>query len=99
MRGSHVSRRGKVRLVILKVSLTEEILYYSVNHLMTFSALADRQINPDDVDGDEEVRPEFLCPYCYEEFDVTALCSHLEDEHCFEFKAAVSMTLFKQSDP
>ena len=54
--------------------------------------IADRhQINLDDVDGDEDLRPEFSCPYCYEEFDVTALCSHLEDEHCFESKAAISL--------
>lgn len=53
--------------------------------------LADRQINLDDVDGDEDLRAEFSCPYCYEEFDITALCSHLEEEHCFESRAAVSI--------
>jgi len=42
------------------------------------------------VDGDEDVRSDFSCPYCYEDFDLTSLCSHLEDEHCFEFKPAVS---------
>jgi hypothetical protein len=58
--------------------------------LQPSQSLLDRhQINLDDVDGDEDLRPEFSCPYCYEEFDVTALCSHLEDEHCFESKAAM----------
>jgi hypothetical protein len=42
------------------------------------------------VDGDEDLRAEFSCPYCYEEFDISALCSHLEEEHCFESRAAVS---------
>jgi len=42
------------------------------------------------VDGDEDVRPDFSCPYCYEDFDITSLCAHLEDEHCFESKPAVS---------
>ena len=42
------------------------------------------------MDGDEELRVEFACPYCLEEFDVSTLCSHLEDEHCFESKVAVS---------
>jgi hypothetical protein len=41
------------------------------------------------VDGDEDVRSDFSCPYCYEDFDLTSLCSHLEDEHCFEFKPAI----------
>lgn len=45
------------------------------------------------MDGDEDLRAEFSCPYCYEEFDITALCSHLEEEHCFESRAAVSLFL------
>jgi hypothetical protein len=50
---------------------------------------ADRHVNLDDVDGDEDVRPDFSCPYCYEDFDITSLCAHLEDEHCFESKPAI----------
>jgi hypothetical protein len=51
---------------------------------------ADQLINLDDVDGDEDMRPEFSCPYCDEDFDIMSLCSHLENEHCFESKPAVS---------
>jgi hypothetical protein len=54
---------------------------------------ADQLINLDDVDGDEDMRPEFSCPYCDEDFDITSLCSHLENEHCFESKPAVSFSL------
>ncbi|XP_008798249.2 protein DEHYDRATION-INDUCED 19-like [Phoenix dactylifera] len=43
----------------------------------------------DDVEMEEEVRLDFPCPYCYEDHDITSLCSHLEDEHAFESKAAV----------
>ena len=38
----------------------------------------------DDFDVEEEVRPDFSCPYCYEDFDIGSLCSHLEDEHSCE---------------
>ncbi|KAK7369063.1 hypothetical protein VNO80_11097 [Phaseolus coccineus] len=38
----------------------------------------------DDFDVEEEVRPDFPCPYCYEDFDIASLCSHLEDEHSCE---------------
>jgi len=57
--------------------------------LQPSQSLLDRQINLDDVDGDEDLRAEFSCPYCYEEFDISALCSHLEEEHCFESRAAM----------
>eukprot|EP00178_Gracilaria_changii_P019550 TRINITY_DN56637_c0_g1_i1.p1 TRINITY_DN56637_c0_g1~~TRINITY_DN56637_c0_g1_i1.p1 ORF type:complete len:232 (+),score=25.08 TRINITY_DN56637_c0_g1_i1:222-917(+) len=43
----------------------------------------------DDFEMEEEVRLDFSCPYCYEDHDITSLCSHLEDEHAFESKAAV----------
>uniref|UniRef100_A0A0E0PR75 Drought induced 19 protein type zinc-binding domain-containing protein n=1 Tax=Oryza rufipogon TaxID=4529 RepID=A0A0E0PR75_ORYRU len=42
----------------------------------------------EEVDMDEEVRPEFACPYCYEDHDVVSLCAHLEEEHPFEPHAA-----------
>ncbi|MBA0739765.1 hypothetical protein Gogos_013002, partial [Gossypium gossypioides] len=35
---------------------------------------------------DDEVRPDFPCPYCYEDFDIASLCSHLEDDHPCESK-------------
>uniref|UniRef100_A0A2P2JG08 Protein DEHYDRATION-INDUCED 19 homolog 4-like n=1 Tax=Rhizophora mucronata TaxID=61149 RepID=A0A2P2JG08_RHIMU len=36
-----------------------------------------------------EVRPDFPCPYCYEDFDTASLCAHLEDEHSCESKPTV----------
>ncbi|PIM96962.1 hypothetical protein CDL12_30578 [Handroanthus impetiginosus] len=47
----------------------------------------------DDFEVEEEARPDYPCPYCYEEFDIASLCSHLEDEHSSESKATVSFFL------
>lgn len=35
------------------------------------------------------MRADFTCPFCYEDFDITLLCYHLEDEHCLETKNVV----------
>ncbi|ESW31357.1 hypothetical protein PHAVU_002G231900 [Phaseolus vulgaris] len=43
----------------------------------------------DDFDVEEEVRPDFPCPYCYEDFDIASLCSHLEDEHSCESRVTI----------
>lgn len=43
----------------------------------------------EDVEVEEEIRPDFPCPYCYDEFDIGSLCSHLEEEHSGETKATV----------
>ncbi|KAL2244432.1 UNVERIFIED_CONTAM: Protein DEHYDRATION-INDUCED 19 [Sesamum indicum] len=58
------------------------------NHHHFSNSQLDR-INLDDFEIEEEVRPDYPCPYCYEEFDVASLCSHLEDEHSCESKAIV----------
>eukprot|EP00268_Persea_americana_P050314 TRINITY_DN545_c0_g1_i2.p1 TRINITY_DN545_c0_g1~~TRINITY_DN545_c0_g1_i2.p1 ORF type:complete len:231 (+),score=29.43 TRINITY_DN545_c0_g1_i2:307-999(+) len=59
---------------------------YSLQHHQ--SSQLDR-LSMDDFEMEEEVRPDFPCPYCYEEYDIASLCSHLEDEHSFESKVAV----------
>ncbi|XP_010260315.1 PREDICTED: protein DEHYDRATION-INDUCED 19-like [Nelumbo nucifera] len=43
----------------------------------------------DDFEVEEEVRPDFPCPFCYEDYDIASLCSHIEDEHPFESKVTV----------
>ncbi|XP_020700012.1 protein DEHYDRATION-INDUCED 19 [Dendrobium catenatum] len=52
------------------------------------SSQSDR-LDFDEYEVEEEVRPDFPCPYCYEDHDIISLCSHLEDEHPFESKVAV----------
>lgn len=48
----------------------------------------------DDFDVEEEVRPDYPCPYCYEDFDIASLCSHLEDEHSCESRVTVRGLFF-----
>ncbi|XP_058100564.1 protein DEHYDRATION-INDUCED 19-like [Magnolia sinica] len=43
----------------------------------------------DDFEVEEEARPDLPCPYCYEDYDIASLCSHLEEEHPSESKATV----------
>ncbi|KAG0499190.1 hypothetical protein HPP92_003881 [Vanilla planifolia] len=47
------------------------------------------RLGVDEFEVEEDVRADLPCPYCYEDHDITSLCSHLEDEHPFESKAAI----------
>ncbi|KAL3641907.1 hypothetical protein CASFOL_012722 [Castilleja foliolosa] len=40
--------------------------------------------NGEEFGGNEEHRPEFLCPFCAEEFDVVGMCCHIDEEHSDE---------------
>jgi hypothetical protein len=43
----------------------------------------------DEMDGDDDVREEFACPFCAEYFDIIGLCCHIDDEHPMETKNGV----------
>lgn len=43
----------------------------------------------EEYDGEEESRPEFLCPFCAEDFDIVGLCCHIDEEHSIEAKNGI----------
>ncbi|TMW88690.1 hypothetical protein EJD97_018232 [Solanum chilense] len=43
----------------------------------------------EEYDGEDETRPEFLCPFCAEDFDIVGLCCHIDDEHAVEAKNGI----------
>lgn len=43
----------------------------------------------DENDADEDIREEFLCPFCSEYFDIVGLCCHIDEEHPMEAKNGV----------
>ncbi|KAJ8766413.1 hypothetical protein K2173_022472 [Erythroxylum novogranatense] len=43
----------------------------------------------DEAEGEEDLRAEFLCPFCAENFDVVGLCCHIDEEHPVEAKNGV----------
>ncbi|XP_011623611.1 protein DEHYDRATION-INDUCED 19 homolog 4 [Amborella trichopoda] len=47
------------------------------------------RLSIDDFEVEEDVRVDFPCPYCFDDYDIASLCSHLEDEHPFEAKVTV----------
>ncbi|KAK9089143.1 hypothetical protein Scep_028225 [Stephania cephalantha] len=61
---------------------------YNLQQHHHHSSQLDR-LSLDDLEVEEEVRPDFPCPYCYEDYDIASLCTHLEDEHSFETKVTV----------
>ncbi|KAF2308299.1 hypothetical protein GH714_039923 [Hevea brasiliensis] len=43
----------------------------------------------EETDVDEDLKAEFLCPFCAEDFDVVGLCCHIDEEHPIEAKNGV----------
>ncbi|XP_077228849.1 protein DEHYDRATION-INDUCED 19-like isoform X3 [Tasmannia lanceolata] len=65
---------------------------HSAKHLSATQAArlnSDAHLNLDDSEGDDDVRACFPCPFCYFDIELRVLCTHLEEEHCFDVKNAV----------
>ncbi|KAI9181385.1 hypothetical protein LWI28_014547 [Acer negundo] len=54
------------------------------------SQFADICIDFEDIeDDDEELRGDFFCPLCSEDFDLVGLCCHIEEDHPIEAKSGI----------
>ncbi|KAL1190968.1 DEHYDRATION-INDUCED 19-like protein 7 [Cardamine amara subsp. amara] len=42
-----------------------------------------------DVEGEDELKAEFICPFCGDEFDIVELCCHIDENHPVEAKNGV----------
>ncbi|CAH8387997.1 unnamed protein product [Eruca vesicaria subsp. sativa] len=43
----------------------------------------------EDVKGEDNVKAEFICPFCADEFDILGLCCHIDEDHPVEVKNGV----------
>ncbi|KAE8010294.1 hypothetical protein FH972_006677 [Carpinus fangiana] len=43
----------------------------------------------EELDGDDDIREEFPCPFCSEYYDIVGLCCHIDEEHPVEAKNGV----------
>ncbi|XP_050116357.1 protein DEHYDRATION-INDUCED 19 homolog 3-like [Malus sylvestris] len=43
----------------------------------------------EEIDGDDDIREEFPCPFCSDYFDIVGLCCHIDEEHPVEAKNGV----------
>ncbi|KAL2341717.1 hypothetical protein Fmac_009657 [Flemingia macrophylla] len=43
----------------------------------------------EEIDGGDDFRTEFLCPFCAEDYDVVSLCCHIDDHHPIQSKNGV----------
>ncbi|KAI4301458.1 hypothetical protein L6164_034736 [Bauhinia variegata] len=46
-------------------------------------------IDFDDVDGDDELKTVYPCPFCTDYFDLLELCCHIDEEHPIESKSGI----------
>ncbi|KAJ0253056.1 Protein DEHYDRATION-INDUCED 19 7 [Hirschfeldia incana] len=58
------------------------------NSLINYPSRSDLCLE-EDVKGEDNVKPEFICPFCADEFDILGLCCHIDEDHPVEAKNGV----------
>ncbi|XP_031405899.1 protein DEHYDRATION-INDUCED 19 homolog 3-like isoform X2 [Punica granatum] len=53
----------------------------SKRYQLALQSRSDMFMGFEEIDGDDDVREEFPCPFCSEYFDIGGLCCHIDDEH------------------
>ncbi|KAL0718021.1 hypothetical protein Bca4012_067343 [Brassica carinata] len=58
------------------------------NSLINYPSRSDKYLG-EDVKGEDNVKSEFICPFCADEFDIVGLCCHIDEDHPVEAKNGV----------
>ncbi|KAF5739896.1 protein DEHYDRATION-INDUCED 19 3 [Tripterygium wilfordii] len=87
----HVAVELRIWLILgVSGGLLKRILLLPTSQwLPAWSNCSDMYMVFEEVDGDDDIREEFPCPFCSEYFDIVGLCCHIDDEHPMEAKNGV----------
>ncbi|CAK7348361.1 unnamed protein product [Dovyalis caffra] len=67
----------------------------SRSYQSALKSLSDLCIDFEDIEEeDDDLRTEYPCPYCTDDFDLVELCSHIDEEHYLEAKSGVCPVCF-----
>ncbi|GFY89019.1 drought-induced 19 [Actinidia rufa] len=74
-------------------SWSARLSYASKRYQSALQSRSDMYMGFEEIDGDDDVREEFPCPFCSEYYDIVGLCCHIDDEHPVEAKNGVLLSL------
>ncbi|XP_068663850.1 protein DEHYDRATION-INDUCED 19 homolog 2-like [Aristolochia californica] len=61
----------------------------SKRHQSTLQSRSDLYLGFEEIEVDDDLRAEFACPFCSDDFDIVGLCCHIDEEHPVEAKNGV----------
>ncbi|PSS28847.1 Protein DEHYDRATION-INDUCED 19 like [Actinidia chinensis var. chinensis] len=70
-------------------SWSARLSYASKRYQSALQSRSDMYMGFEEIDGDDDVREEFPCPFCSEYYDIVGLCCHIDDEHPVEARNGV----------
>lgn len=70
-------------------SWSDRLASASRRYQLAFPSRSDTFLGFEEIDGEDDFREEFACPFCSDYFDIVSLCCHIDEEHPMEAKNGV----------
>ncbi|KAK8545970.1 hypothetical protein V6N13_067214 [Hibiscus sabdariffa] len=83
---SSPSKRYQLVLQSRSGNLKFPCIYYSFLGALWKIKVERQNCRFEELDGEDDAREEFPCPFCSEHFHIVGLCCHIDDEHPVEAK-------------
>ncbi|GKU86915.1 hypothetical protein SLEP1_g1383 [Rubroshorea leprosula] len=67
---------------------------FGISSSSQLSLMSRNDVCIDFEDDDDELRTEYPCPFCSEDFDLVEFCCHIDKEHPVEAESGVCLYVF-----
>ncbi|XP_024014836.1 protein DEHYDRATION-INDUCED 19 homolog 3 isoform X2 [Eutrema salsugineum] len=67
-------------------SCSDRLASATRRYQLAFPSRSDTFLGFEEIDGEEDFREEFACPFCSDYFDIVSLCCHIDEDHPMEAK-------------
>lgn len=101
----HKNEHGRSQFIFQLLMQNNCIFYHFLSIFLSHPSLlkclldqAENYLIGNDMEQDDDARAWFPCPFCYVEVEISVLCRHLLEEHCFDLKNAVLKIYTAQID-
>uniref|UniRef100_A0A1J3KAX4 Protein DEHYDRATION-INDUCED 19-like protein 6 n=1 Tax=Noccaea caerulescens TaxID=107243 RepID=A0A1J3KAX4_NOCCA len=65
-------------------SLSDRLASASRRYQLDFLSRSDNFLGFEEIEGEDDFREEYACPFCSDYFDIVSLCCHIDEDHPME---------------
>ncbi|KAF2552411.1 hypothetical protein F2Q68_00036664 [Brassica cretica] len=62
-------------------SWTDRLASASRRYQLDFLSRSDNFLGFEEIEGEDDFREEYACPFCSDYFDIVSLCCHIDEDH------------------
>lgn len=73
-------------------SWSDRLASASRRYQLDFLSRSDNFLGFEEIEGEDDFREEYACPFCSDYFDIVSLCCHIDEDHPMDAKNGVHIS-------